>query len=678
MTNTINKDNTLIQNFEESQSPLSLYSIKKVLNENYKFFVPAYQRGYRWRPDEIKQLMDDLNRFREEEDLKSQAERCPFYCLQAVVVKETNNGLLEVIDGQQRLTTTLILLQALYTVKEMKPLIRDMRDFLRGDKIEDEWTIEKRYSIQYATRGSSDKWLKEITIAFLQDLINKNNYECEKLKDYNSDYYHFVEAYKTAIEIFSNKSDKWRMDFDEVLQERTCYIWYNTSIAETKDKEVDIFDRINATKIDLNNAELIKALELQDGNYSDNIVKRDQLAIDWDQIEKELQDPSFWGFIYSTKHPFSYATHIEYLFDLLQCKTEVNQDFYYYTFNKYYEQFLDNQNQRFQFVEKCWNDVQNMMLTLKEWYADKTCYHYVGYLLEYGKEMNSDKNITILYLVKLLDGISKKDRKEKLKSLIKYSLRKLTCTQLFHSSGSMVTQVLFLLNIQTEENRKSNTARFSFSNYKDIKKQPGWNEEHVASNTDYVPEFEHKDELAYAILEYFTGIANEDNFEKYSKAIINNMPNDKEEEKLCKELLKFFTYTDSKDENTVLSIKKVYNKVLDFFHTNDDAFKDSVNINNSNNCKNEKDFIWNFALLNATTNKSYSNDIYPLKRRRIMTDEDCIYTPVCTRAMFEKAYSHKLSNLMAWTRTDGKNFWDYICDCLSDFLPANLQLPFNY
>jgi len=242
----------------------------------------------------------------------------------------------------------------------------------------------------------------------------------------------------------------------------------------------------------------------------------------------------------------------------------------------------------------------------------------------------------------------------------------------------MLTQVLFLLNIQTEENRKSDTARFSFSNYKYIKEKPTWNEEHVASNTDYQPKFEDKNGLACAILEYFTGIKRKDDFEEYYKAIANNMPVNKEEKKLCKELLKFFEYTDNKDEKVLETIKNVYNEVLDFFHTNDDAFKDSVNINNSNASKDEKDFIWNFALLNATTNKSYGNNIYPLKRRRIMADEGYIYTPVCTRAMFEKAYSHRLSNLMAWTRTDGKDFWDYICDCLSDFLPANIKLPFNY
>jgi hypothetical protein len=46
--------------------------------------------------------------------------------------------------------------------------------------------------------------------------------------------------------------------------------------------------------------------------------------------------------------------------------------------------------------------------------------------------------------------------------------------------------------------------------------------------------------------------------------------------------------------------------------------------------------------------------------------------------MFEKAYSNKLTNLMAWTRTDAYDYWNYICDTLKEFLPSNFELPFNY
>ena len=118
--------------------------------------------------------------------------------------------------------------------------------------------------------------------------------------------------------------------------------------------------------------------------------------------------------------------------------------------------------------------------------------------------------------------------------------------------------------------------------------------------------------------------------------------------------------------------------MLTFFCSDEDSFKDDIELTVNKRRINEKDFIWNFALLNASTNKSYGNDIYPLKRKRIMTDEESVYTPICTRAMFEKAYSHKLNNLMAWTRTDAYDFWNYMCDTLKDFLQKDFNLPFNY
>lgn len=124
-------------------------------------------------------------------------------------------------------------------------------------------------------------------------------------------------------------------------------------------------------------------------------------------------------------------------------------------------------------------------------------------------------------------------------------------------------------------------------------------------------------------------------------------------------------------------MNSTYFDIIDYFdQKKEDTFKDDVLVGKS--FRREKDYIWNFALLNGTTNKSYGNDIYPLKRKRIMNDEFYIYTPICTRAMFEKAYSHKLSNMMVWGRTDAKDYWDYICECLKDFLPNNFVLPFKY
>lgn len=648
--------------------PLKLKSAKALLDSRYSFYVPGYQRGYRWRPKEIEVLINDLQRFGYEEDRKEEKERCPFYCLQALYLKETKEHGLEVIDGQQRLTSVLIILQAIHTIREWNSFKQSIIASRQGYNLQPEWVFSTIYSMKYETREDSSIWLMKITKAYVEDCINDNEDECNKLRDANSDYYHFVEAYKTAIRILNNLDPSELGQFENILCKKTRFIWFDSSLVGTTDTDVDLFDRINATKINLNNAELIKALFLQTDNFGTETHERDQLAIDWDRIEKQLQEPSFWGFIYSTRHPFSYLTHIEYIFDLLKKKTAVEEDYYYFTFNCYYNDFPQEINERLDYVKKCWDEVQKMMLTLEEWYSDRSCYHYIGYLLEYGLKEGTDKPITIPYLLDKLSGITKDQRIGVLKKMIRYSLRNLKSTQLFYKHDEL-TQVLFLLNIQTEENRNNETARFSFSDYKEIKKKPTWNQEHVASHVDYSPKYEDRKGLAFALLEYFTGVPQNDDLKTYKKKVSELMPEEKEAQSLCENLLDFF---DEKIDDTKIS--KVYDNVLDYFDTKgDDEFIDSIPVGRGT--IEEKNFIWNFVLLNATTNMSYGNSIFPLKRQRIMRDEDCIYTPVCTRAVFEKAYSNKLTNLMTWGRKDGIMYWKYICSCLSEFLPKDFSLP---
>lgn len=659
---------------EEIERPLALVSVKQILDKHLKFFVPAYQRGYRWRPDEVEVLIDDLVRFMEEEEDKASKDRCPFYSLQSVVVKNRDCDQLEVIDGQQRLTTVLIILQALYTIEKVDTL----KMCFEYDDLKKEKCVESLYGIKYETRQPSDEWLFEITKAYISDSCSGNTYESDRLKNTNSDYYHFIEAYLKSIDLIEKWEKNKRYNFEDLLKNKTRFIWYNTSLVDSKDNEVDIFDRINATKIELNNAELIKALLLQKDNYGTESQLRDQMAIDWDKIEKRLQDPSFWEFVYSTRHPYHYSTHIEYIFDMLQNKTKDHKDYYYYTFNSYYKEYPQKVSDRLDYVKDCWKSIQETMLMLEEWYSDRTCYHYIGYLLEYGKTEDNE-DITIPYLKDILVGIPKDKRTVKLKELVKKSLKDITPNKLFHGNGTgYVTQLLFLLNIQSEQNRKSETARFSFSSYKQIKKNPGWNEEHVASDTDYVPKYEEREGLAYALFEYFTGVVHTDEmeFDEYERKVKSMYPSEKEAKSTCDKIWEFFKIPKSDEGDEKL--RNCYSEIMTYFDAKgDEVFKEEVDVSGYHKPKREKDFIWNFALLNASTNKSYGNDIYPLKRKRIMSDEYYIYTPICTRALFEKAYSQRLSNLMIWGRSDAKDYWTYICNCLSEFLPDNFEIPFS-
>ena len=81
-----------------SPDDLRLRPVADLLHE--RFFVPEYQRGYRWTPRQVRALLDDLDAFR-----RSVRTADGYYCLQPIVVREREDGSWEVVDGQQRLTT---------------------------------------------------------------------------------------------------------------------------------------------------------------------------------------------------------------------------------------------------------------------------------------------------------------------------------------------------------------------------------------------------------------------------------------------------------------------------------------------------------------------------------------------------------------------------------------------
>ena len=91
-----------------SENKLVLKSINDLLGS--KFYIPSYQRGYRWKNQQVKDLLKDLWEFKSNPPKHEDGKEKPFYCLQPVVIKPTENDNWEVIDGQQRLTTILIIL----------------------------------------------------------------------------------------------------------------------------------------------------------------------------------------------------------------------------------------------------------------------------------------------------------------------------------------------------------------------------------------------------------------------------------------------------------------------------------------------------------------------------------------------------------------------------------------
>lgn len=287
---------------------LCLKSIDElVTGECHRFFVDKYQRGYKWDSEQVRELLDDINNFSIEKG---------FYCLQPIIVKyRYAEKAWELIDGQQRLTTIYLILSYLKS---------------------------QHFHIKYKTRVSSEKFLECIHEIGISKEMNWQGF-LDQNKDYdNVDNYHFFNAYQTIMAWFEED----RKDFVDKICKHTKVIWYDvTSDSDKSDQEdsIKIFSRVNAGKIKLTDAELIKALLLNGSTVNvNNYTAMVDRAKEWDDIEKTLQDDEFWYFINKSANTDKLPNRIEFLLGLvaddifIEIKKKFSKDSLYYIFYCFY------------------------------------------------------------------------------------------------------------------------------------------------------------------------------------------------------------------------------------------------------------------------------------------------------------------------------------------------------
>ncbi len=589
---------------------LRLETIYDLLGMN--FFIPGYQRCYRWDRKQVKNLLDDIWEF------KGKCSGTDFYCLQPVVIKlmsdedKQNNKIsekeewYEVIDGQQRLTTIRIILS--YVVK------RHLRRSL------EEAYAKKEFTIKYETRENIQFFLDDIKPC--SDTV---------------DAYHISEAFDEVEKWFSAELKNNYNDINDFLKvflgkedkdNPVKVIRYEIS---EDIEQVDVFSRLNIGKIPLTNAELIKALFLNSNNFTESNdvnLKQIQIATEWDRIEQTLQDDSFWYFIYQGKK--KYATRIEYLFDLKMNNNDENE--YFYTFYEFIKEFnsnkLDNGNPN---IDSIWLGLKKYFLIFEEWFNNNELYHLIGYL------------IANKYDIKEIIKLSKLDSK----IVFKKELRKIIKKEVHCDLDSLeyndlkIRKILLLFNLETLIQNQSN-VRFPFNLYF----KQNWDIEHIRSQSDKVIKKEERKPWAMDLLEYFT---EETNLKK-QKTFIDADSSDRKPR--LSNLVKIVE-SDNINENWFV---EVYNSMKeDFNEGNDFANKDSIS---------------NLALLDAATNRSYGNAFFPVKRNTIIKkDMSGIFVPLCTKNVFMKSYSSRsIIDNLSWTQTDADDYLEAIKGTLKIYL----------
>ncbi|MEG0619059.1 MAG: DUF262 domain-containing protein [Bacilli bacterium] len=605
---------------------LRLKSINELLNES--FHIPSYQRGYRWTKRQVTELLNDLEEFQKNSENKSPS---LFYCLQPIVVKNDSEQW-ELVDGQQRLTTIYIILDYLRPLMEMLSMTP--------------------YSLRYETRIKSEHFLKN---------INKEDSEA------NIDFFHIYQAKEAIKEWFDLKGKPYKIKMlqcllnDNETGKNVKVIWYE--INESIDSTV-VFTRLNLGKIPLSNAELVKALFLQDKNFQsdESDLLRLKIASEWDFIEKELQKDEFWYFFNQTDQQSNRIESILRLIALIDLKeyqaSLQDEYFIFLTFNDWLK------SKKYNEISQFWSRVKKYFLILQEWYDDRNIYHMIGFLIARDTKVSillevfikSKSKIDFIRKLKNLSfekvfknsstekilNINKEKlfekNKEELKIIIKNEIQDLK----YYKNKTEILSILLLFNIISLLESQTSNARFQFDKFK----IESWDIEHISPISKNMP-----------------------NNNKKRREWINEVENfingevifiiDGEIKVFMHNILKSINEIKEKDGFESDDFTKLFND-FQFGFINDQSDLDV-------------DSLGNLTLLNSSINRSYQNAIFPIKRKKIINlDKTSIFIPLATKNVFLKYYSSHINRMMEWSKQDSEDYLESISEKVFNFFGDSL------
>lgn len=629
---------------------ITLISVAELLDGRY-FFIPAYQRGFRWGEKQMEDLLNDLYEFaiRKKKDGE-------FYCLQPVIVKPildekriaeikaitdwnvTPESTWEVVDGQQRMTSIYILLRYLIDNEIFRKI--DLKSL-------------HPYRLCYETRPESKEFLENLT----SETLSRDNIDLSHISGAYKAIDNWLETQAPDIAArYGKKKDpssileqlksilsNTREDYAEAAGSAQ-FIWYQLS-ADSAKNPIDEFININNGKIRLTDAELIKGLFLQKRNFAaDKAGEQMKLAMQWEIIENKLHQNDFWNFLSSSVDA---DNRIELLFTLLYLSDHPgskDSDIKDSDLFRHYYDLLTVDDDKENVIGAEWNRVLKLFSILEGWYEDPILYNTVGFLIHSGVKLNE-----IISLNQSIDANSDKhELEEKLRELIAKQLpseddvKNNDIQYNYHSDKRKIRSLLLFLNIymlncQMAELRKKNRTlmtpayKFPFDLYVSQK----WDVEHIDSATQ-------------------NSLKTTDDRQAMIEASINalELQNDSEIQEWMSAETPDYVST--------------WNKILQY----------SGGIGSDDEHKNS---IGNLTLLDAETNRSYQNAVFANKRiyiHRVM--QEGTFVPLCTQLVFNKGFEKQTTDLRQWSDKDKELYTEFILAQLRKFYGieanANSQL----
>lgn len=524
--------------------------------------------------------------------------------MQPLAVVKIGDNKYELLDGQQRLTTLLILWRILFESDEK---------------------TSYPYKFEYERDSSeSNTLINRYSFITESDEIKKGEYG-------NIDEYYMSKVYGAIKLYFDNpnnkktdeqKADNYKETFKKLLKgegKHILFLWYEVN----EEEKHTTFAHLNSGKIELTCSELIKAILLSDGNKesldNNRLPDKSLVAAQYAEMEEAFNDDRLW-YMLQTDEPLYNGSRMDLLFNMV---LNINRKAYEAdpkaAFYKVYARRAD--------LSRFWKDCRAYFVRIMDLYKNPYTYHYIGYLT-YTEGNNKIDDWVKVYKESGLKGCI-----EQLKSKVRESISGLgDLEKITYSDTSKATlrKIFILHNIQTilihyETIKKANLGlRFSYEQFPfELLYSQRWDIEHIASQTEnpLTKIQDCKDWIASVRADY--------------SEIFVQRPDLNNEIDLFEK--------DSKIE----MFKQIYNEIVS-----------SAEKNSPQN----KDGLGNLVLLDSHTNRSYHNSLYKRKRKIILAasnidnqnnEYQVTYIPRCTLNVFLKTYNTGLDvKLGEWTQDD--------------------------
>lgn len=320
-------------------------TLKKFISADTNFIIPVYQRNYDWKKENCKQLLLDI---------KQNINKELSHFIGTFCTKNESRYNIIIIDGQQRLTSLMLLCKALYDNCKNDKIRRKIKQNYLIDMDDDSELKIKLKPI----KKDEPIYQKLITNDFDEDIFN----EQEKKSNIYKNYIFFYENIKNILEEYEPENILETIDNSELVEIQL----------ESENPQL-IFESLNSTGLDLTTTDLIRNYLLMplDSNTQENFYKKY-----WLEIEEMLELANIENFI---KYYLILKRKSAYIqFEDKNQKISINQLYYVFKkeisrnatkeeiesllidmkkFANYYQKFIDSSKESNKLIKKKFEDI---------------------------------------------------------------------------------------------------------------------------------------------------------------------------------------------------------------------------------------------------------------------------------------------------------------------------------